>query len=113
MNILKITNSRLKEHYFKVENKFNLPILLYPTPQFSSTGAAFATNFGSATAFFKKTDDSEFNEIVDGTAHYLEHKLFKDDGEDNTFKLFAKTIGNFAYPIFSIFSIAHKISKLH
>ena len=91
MNILKITNSRLKEHYFKVENKFNLPILLYPTPQFSSTGAAFATNFGSATAFFKKTDDSEFNEIVDGTAHYLEHKLFKDDGEDNTFKLFAKT----------------------
>ena len=39
---------------FNHANKFNLPILLYPTPQFSSTGAAFATNFGSATAFFKK-----------------------------------------------------------
>lgn len=94
MKILKITNPKLNEHYFKIDNELNLPILLYPTPQFFSTSAAFATNFGSTTTLFKQQHETEFTQIVDGTAHYLEHKLFEDQGDSNTFKLFAKTGAN-------------------
>ena len=91
MNLSTIKNSKLNEHYFTITNELNVPILLYPTPHFSSVCASFATNFGSTTTFFKQKNSNDFTEIVDGTAHYLEHKLFQDQGEQNTFNLFAAT----------------------
>lgn len=90
MKIKKISNQNLQEHYFKIDNNFNIPILLYPMPQFNSTSAAFATNFGSSIGSFKQTNETNFTKIADGTAHYLEHKLFKDQGLEATFNLFSK-----------------------
>lgn len=89
MKIIKIKNANLKEQYYTVQNEFDLKIVLYPMPNFSSTIAMFATHFGSINSNF--TTQNNQNYIVpDGVAHYLEHKLFETDGPNSTFNLFAQ-----------------------
>lgn len=90
MKIIQIENENLKEHYFQIENKYALHLTLYPMPDFSSTIAIFATNFGSINNTFKFSPEQTTRNVPAGTAHYLEHKLFENKN-NSTFNLFAKT----------------------
>ena len=56
---------------------------------YSSATAQFSVKFGSQDNSFR-TADGEFVKIPDGTAHYLEHKLFESEEKD-AFSLFAQT----------------------
>lgn len=90
MNDIKtVENKALKEKYLKINHKSGLTIYVWQKPNYTSKYAIFGTNYGSIdTAFLNK--DGEKVEIPNGTAHFLEHKLFESEDLD-AFERYAKT----------------------
>ncbi len=89
---LKITeykNDRLNETYYDIKHPSGLKILVFPKAEYSTTYALFATRYGSIDSHIQAADGSYY-EIPDGTAHFLEHKLFESEEQD-AFERFAKT----------------------
>ncbi|MBQ1451094.1 MAG: insulinase family protein, partial [Clostridia bacterium] len=80
MNIREVKNDLLRDSYFEIEHDSGLRIFVYPKEGYSSTFAIFGTDYGSVDA----------DGIPNGTAHFLEHKLFESD-EIDAFKRFAET----------------------
>ena len=88
MNFTKIENSRVGECYYRMKHKSGLTIIVYPKENFRSVYASVGTKFGSINSKFKYKG-REIN-VPDGTAHYLEHKLFESEDVD-AFPKYAKT----------------------
>lgn len=76
-----ISSALLKESYSVYTHSSGLRVLLYPMTQFSSTYALFGTYYGSSDEWLVKADGTRVR-IPDGTAHFLEHKLFEDEDGD-------------------------------
>ena len=80
MAFTKIENERMNEHYYRMEHSSGLTVLVYPKKGFRSIYACIGTKFGSIYSQF------DFNgkrvTVPDGTAHYLEHKLFESEDGD-------------------------------
>ena len=89
MNIKEIRNELLNEKYYDIDHPSGLKILVMPKENYSSTYAIFATKYGSIDTMIQM-DDGTFKEIPEGTAHFLEHKLFESEDLD-AFERFAKT----------------------
>ena len=89
MKINEIHNSLLNEMYYDIDHPSGLKILIMPKAGYSSTYAIFATKYGSIDTMIQMKDGS-FREIPEGTAHFLEHKLFECEDLD-AFERFAKT----------------------
>ncbi|HOO25881.1 MAG TPA: pitrilysin family protein [Clostridiales bacterium] len=84
-----IKNIQLNESYFKVDHPSGLTILVMPKEGYASSYAVFATKYGSIDNKIPQADGS-FKEIPEGTAHFLEHKLFESE-ELDAFARFAQT----------------------
>ena len=67
-----------------------LTIILCQKPGAVSNYAGFCAKYGSIDTRFKLSADEGYTDIVDGVAHFLEHKLFESEQGD-AFTLFAKT----------------------
>ena len=65
-----------------------LTVQVRPMPGYSSVHAVYGTDFGSIDRFF--TVDGKKVVVPEGTAHFLEHKMFESD-EGDAFSLYAKT----------------------
>ena len=91
-DLKEIRNEVLGDSYYEVKHPSGLTIYVYPKPGYSSTYAIFGTGYGSIDNFIK-TKGTEARPIPEGTAHYLEHKLFESE-ELDAFELFAKTGAN-------------------
>lgn len=89
MNIKEVRNELLNEKYYDINHPSGLKILVMPKENYSSTYAIFATKYGSIDTMIQMSDGS-FKEIPEGTAHFLEHKLFESEDLD-AFERFAKT----------------------
>ena len=89
MNIKEVSNELLNEKYYDIDHPSGLKILVMPKENYSSTYAIFATKYGSIDTMIQMSDGS-FKEIPEGTAHFLEHKLFESEDLD-AFERFAKT----------------------
>lgn len=89
MNIKEVRNELLNEKYYDIDHPSGLKILVMPKENYSSTYAIFATKYGSIDTMIQM-DDGTFKEIPEGTAHFLEHKLFESEDLD-AFERFAKT----------------------
>jgi len=87
--VQEIRNEVLGDSYFEIQHPSGLKIVVYPKPGYASTYAVFGTNYGSIDTFLK-TRGSDARAIPEGTAHYLEHKLFESE-ELDAFARFAKT----------------------
>ena len=85
-----IKNDILGEGYYSIDHKSGLKIFVYPKEDYASTYAIFGTKYGSIDTRFKRSDKTEFIEIPEGTAHFLEHKLFESE-ELDAFQRYAKT----------------------
>lgn len=88
-DIREIRSGILGDSYFEVKHPSGLTVMVYPKAGYSTTYAIFGTNYGSIDTFIK-TAGSEPEPIPEGTAHYLEHKLFESE-ELDAFERFAKT----------------------
>lgn len=90
MDIKKIENEALGEFYYSFKHPTGLQIYVMPKEKYSSAFAVFGTNYGSVDTGFKRSDESDFAFIPEGTAHFLEHKLFESE-ELDAFARYAKT----------------------
>lgn len=88
MNFIETENKRLGEKYYKLHHSSGLTIIVYPKEGFNSTYATIGTKFGSINSKFMH-NGKEIT-VPDGTAHYLEHKLFESEDGD-AFSKYAKT----------------------
>ena len=87
--IEKIYDKITGETCLKYVHQSGTEIFMLPMEGYSSATAQFTAKFGSQDNSFR-TVDGEFVKIPDGTAHYLEHKLFESEEKD-AFSLFAQT----------------------
>ncbi len=88
MNFEIIKNERIGEQYYRLCHPSGLTILVYPKQGYNSTYAAVGTDFGSVNKHFIR--DGKEIIVPDGTAHYLEHKLFESE-EGDAFAQYART----------------------
>lgn len=89
MNIKEVKNELLNEKFYDIDHPSGLKILVMPKENYSSSYAIFATKYGSIDTMIQMKDGT-FKEIPEGTAHFLEHKLFESEDLD-AFERFAKT----------------------
>ncbi len=89
MKIEKIRNEQLGEEYFSIDHPTGLRIYVMPKPGYSTSYAVFGTKYGSIDTFIMNSA-GETVQIPEGTAHFLEHKLFESE-ELDAFEQYAKT----------------------
>lgn len=75
------------------ESAHGVRLALCPTPGFSAASAHFGLRFGSADTRFRMPDGRQV-EVPDGSAHYLEHKLF-EGREEKVFDRFGRLGASF------------------
>ena len=84
-----IISERLGERYYKYTHSSGVTVLLYPMKGYSTVTAQFSVKFGSVDNCASINGGAPWH-IPDGTAHYLEHKLFESP-EKEAFARFAET----------------------
>lgn len=89
MQINRITNEKLGETVYCAKHSSGLEIRVMPKAGYTSAYAVFGVKYGSIDTAVK-TENGEFETIPEGTAHFLEHKLFESE-DLNAFERFAKT----------------------
>lgn len=85
-----IKNDILHESYIEVVHSSGLRIYILEKPEYTSAQAIFGTRYGSIDTKFRLADRDEFTSIPEGTAHFLEHKLFESE-DGNAFERYAVT----------------------
>lgn len=88
MRMTTLRDERFDASYYFLQHESGLKIYVYPFKGFRSTYAIIGTKFGSTNATFKH--NGKVVTVPDGTAHYLEHKLFESE-EGDAFTQYAKT----------------------
>ena len=80
---MKVHNYELiDEKVFEHELDNGLKLFIIPKPGFQKTFVTYTTQFGSLDNHFKPLGSNEFVKVLDGVAHFLEHKLFEKEEED-------------------------------
>ncbi len=87
--IEEIISPRIGEKCYRYTHESGVTVCLCPMESYSTVNAQFAVKFGSEDCRYR-VDGGEEIAIPDGTAHYLEHKLFESPEKD-AFALFAQT----------------------
>ena len=78
-------SARLSEKYYEINHKSGLRIFVFPK-NFSVCYAVFGTKFGSADHSY--TLSGKKVGLPDGSAHFLEHKLFENEGNESADEIF-------------------------
>ncbi len=86
-------NEKIEEGYTKIKHKSGLEVYIIPKDHASSF-AGFGTKFGSFVNKFRLEGEKEFTDIPDGTAHFLEHKMFENEDGEDTFAKYARYGGS-------------------
>lgn len=89
MKFKKYTDTKLGETVYCGKHSSGLEIRVLPKEGYSSAYAVFGVKYGSIDTAVKNAS-GEFESIPEGTAHFLEHKLFESE-DLNAFERFAKT----------------------
>ncbi len=89
MKIKEYKNELLGESVFCAKHSSGLEICVCPKENYDSAYALFAVKYGSIDTFIGNEDGS-YTAVPEGTAHFLEHKLFESE-ELDAFELFQKT----------------------
>ncbi len=87
--IQEISSSRIGEKCYKYTHSSGVTVCLCPMESYSTVNAQFSVKFGSEDNRYR-INGGDIVIIPDGTAHYLEHKLFESPEKD-AFALFAET----------------------
>lgn len=84
-----LENSLLQEKIFWQRVEPGLEVFVLPKRGYNKRYATFSTNFGSIDSHFVVEGQNEELVVPDGVAHFLEHKLFEEEG-GNVFDRFAR-----------------------
>lgn len=89
MKFIEIKNDFLGEVIYKGIHKSGLNVVVLPKEGFSKYYGIISTKYGSNDVCFKNDEHSDFVEIPDGIAHFLEHKMFEQPDGTNAFDKFS------------------------
>ena len=84
-----VKNDFLGESYTKIDHPSGCEIYVFPK-KLSSIYAILGSKYGSINNIFKIQGDSEYTEVPDGIAHFLEHKLFTNEDGSDSFERFSE-----------------------
>ena len=90
MKTEKIVLNELNETVTVATHDSGLKIYICEKPRYRTVNALFGTNYGSIDTEYTK--DGKTVKIPEGTAHFLEHKLFESE-DGGVFQRYAKTGG--------------------
>ena len=90
MEFKKVYNDFLNETLWVGKHESGLPVVILEKPEFVKFYAVISTKYGSNNAEFRCNGENEFISIPDGTAHFLEHKLFEQPDGTNAFDKFSQ-----------------------
>lgn len=93
MKLIERKNNLIDEKYYFTVHDSGLKIFIYPKRNDNSSYVLFGTRYGSINTKFKTSENNEIVEVPDGTAHFLEHKMFESE-EGDAFAQYAKTGAN-------------------
>ena len=80
----------LNETVYSATHKSGLKVILIKKPGFKKSYATFSTKYGSVNTEFVVPGESETTKVIDGIAHFLEHKVFEQPDGSNAFNDFSK-----------------------
>ena len=90
MNFAKIHYDVLDETVYTATHKSGLKVILIKKPGFKKSYATFSTKYGSINTEFVVPGETETIKVIDGVAHFLEHKVFEQPDGSNAFNDFSK-----------------------
>ncbi len=85
-----LRSERLAEELHAARLSNGLPVLVAPKRGFLKKYAVLAVRYGSADVAFQAPGESAPREVPAGIAHFLEHKLFEEEGGGNAFDRFSR-----------------------
>lgn len=91
--IEKIECPQAGESCLHIRHESGLEIYLMEMPGFHTAHALFGTKYGSVNTRFRLSGETDYAEVPEGIAHFLEHKLFENEDCD-AFAQYAKTGAN-------------------
>lgn len=74
-------------YYEKLPN--GLEVYMYPSQTAKNYYLAYNVKFGSVDVEFKSGKAKKFTKVPNGTAHFLEHQMFQEEGGHTAFEHFA------------------------
>ena len=79
-----IENNKLKEKLYIGKLNNGLTVMIIPKKNIQKKYVMWATNYGSIDNEFIVPGETEKTTVPDGIAHFLEHKLFEQEGGTNS-----------------------------
>ena len=89
-SIVKSYKSQIDETLYTAEHESGLKVILIKKPGFKKCYATFSTKYGSVNTEFIVPGETSVTKVVDGVAHFLEHKVFEQPDGTNAFNEFSK-----------------------
>lgn len=100
-----ISYKDINESLYKYTHASGVKVYIIPKKGFSKSCAHFTTHYGSIDNEFMPAGKNTFEQVPDGIAHFLEHKMFEQETGENVFDRFAqKGASANAYTSFDITS---------
>ncbi len=90
MNFIKTYNKALDETIFSATHESGLKVIVIKKKGFSKSYATFSTKYGSINTEFVVPGEENTTKVIDGVAHFLEHKVFEQPDGTNAFNEFSK-----------------------
>ena len=90
MNFTKKHYDVLNETVCTATHKSGLEVILIKKKGFKKSYATFSTKYGSINTEFVVPGETETTKVIDGIAHFLEHKVFEQPDGSNAFNEFSK-----------------------
>lgn len=91
----KINFKNLNESIFheKLDNGIN--VYFYPTKKSKNFYMTISVKYGAKVIKYKKGNEKKYNEIIPGSAHFLEHKIMDNGSHEEEFEII-NNLGSFA-----------------
>ena len=90
MEFTKTHYDTLGETVYSATHKSGLRVILIKKEGFKKSYATFSTKYGSINTQFVVPGENEVTSVIDGIAHFLEHKVFEQPDGTNAFNDFSK-----------------------
>ena len=90
MEFTQISYDTLGEKVYSATHKSGLKVILIKKEGFNKKYATFSTKYGSINTMFTVPGENEVTCVIDGIAHFLEHKVFEQPDGSNAFNEFSK-----------------------
>ncbi len=91
MEIKRYYDEQLNEEMLSAVHESGLRVYVFPKQGFQKYYAIYGTEYGSIDSAFQVPGEDEMTRVPDGIAHYLEHKMFEEEGGGDAFQRFALT----------------------